>query len=163
MPSITTNHQLADICEKHNIPLVGVYSKNDLPQKPADGCYIVNLSDSHDANGQQLPGTHWVAFWVEKKKCCYFDSFGIPPPLAVQKLLKPLVRYPYSNITIQNLNSSVCGWYCVDFLAFMDRNRSTKSVDKRFTAYLDKYSYNPEHNRRLLEAHLAGHGIPESF
>lgn len=163
MPSITTNHQLADICERHSIPLVGVYSKNDLPETPVDGGYVVNLSDSHDSKGKQLPGTHWVAFWVEKGKCCYFDSFGVPPPMSVQTLLKPLVRYPYGNITIQNLNSTVCGWYCVDFLAYMHSNRSIKNVDKRFTAYLNQWSYNPEHNRRLLEEHLAAHGIPETF
>jgi hypothetical protein len=142
---------------------VSVFSKNDLPDKASDGGYIVNLSDSRDAKGKQLPGTHWVAFWVEKGKCCYFDSFGVPPLMSVQKMLNPMVRYPYSNITIQNLNSTVCGWYTIDFLAYMDRTRRLKNVDKRFTAYLDQWSYNPEHNRRLLEEHLASHGIPETF
>jgi hypothetical protein len=161
--SVTTNFQLAEICDKHNIPLVGVYSKNDLPDKPIDGGYIVNLSDSHDEHGRQLPGTHWVAFWVEKKKCCYFDSFGVPPPLAVQAFLKSMVRYPYSNITIQNLNSSVCGWYCIHFLVYMDRTRQMKSVDKRFTHFLNLFSYNPEHNRRMLNEYLNHHGISVTF
>lgn len=166
MTSVTTNHELADICLKHNIPLVGVYSKNELVNKVKEGGYIINLSDSHDENGKPLGGTHWVAFWVGKQRsdgkirACYFDSFGVSPPKSVQAVLKPYIKYPYCNMTIQNINSSVCGWYCLDFLAFMGKqNHST--IDKGFTAFLDRYSYNIEHNRRLLEEHLREHGIKD--
>jgi hypothetical protein len=158
----TTNHELAEVCQKHGISLVGVFSKNDLPKKHQEGGYIINLSDSHDESGNPLPGTHWVAFWVERNKCCYFDSFGCPPPVTVQRFLKRYGRYPYCALVLQNMNSTVCGWYCIDFLVHMCSHRGGGTVDKRFTAFLDQWSYNPEHNRRLLLDHLAVHGIQTS-
>lgn len=153
--AVTTNHELADICLANHIPLIGVFNKDEDLGKPTDGGYIINLSDSKDSQGRQLPGTHWTVFWIEKSKCAYFDSFGCPPPQAVQRFLRPFTRYPYCSFTIQNIESSVCGWYCIDFLAFMAK-RNVSSVDKRFTAFLDRYSYNPNHNRRLLEGYLDG-------
>jgi hypothetical protein len=126
----------------------------------SEGGYVINMSDSHDTNGNPLPGTHWVSFYVEKTKkghtqATYFDSFGVVPPKSVQKFLKPLMPYPYCSFDIQNPNSGVCGYYAVEFLWFMSKNKlKYPNLDKRFEAFLERYSYNPEKNLRLLEGFL---------
>lgn len=158
--ALTTNYQLAEACAKYNIPLVGVFSKNDMPRKIDVGGYIVNLSDSHDEDGKPLPGTHWVSFFIERTKrghmrAVYFDPFGVVPPVSVQRFLASMRPYPYCSFNVQNINSGVCGYYAVEFLWFMSKNRLRyPDVDKRFEMFLDRYSYNPEQNLRLLEGFL---------
>lgn len=160
--ALTTNFQLEDACKEYRIPLVGVFSKNELKDVTlAEGGYIINMCDSHDENGNPLGGTHWVACWVEKQRndgqvrSCYFDSFGVAPPVAVQRFLGRLRPYPYCTFQIQNINSGVCGYYCLEFLWFMKTERlKYPTVDSRFDEFLERYSYNPKKNRRLLEGFL---------
>ena len=56
---------------------IGVYSRDNLPNKVKDGCYIINLNEYSDI------GSPWVALYVNNnnnnnnKTARYFDSFGI--------------------------------------------------------------------------------------
>ena len=50
---------------------IGVYSRDNLPDKIKDGAYVVNLDKYSDI------GTHWIALYVNNKTVTYFDSFGI--------------------------------------------------------------------------------------
>ena len=50
---------------------IGVYSRDNLPDKIKDGAYVINLDDYSDI------GTHRVALYVNNKTATYFDSFGI--------------------------------------------------------------------------------------
>jgi len=50
-----TNFEIEDICKQMQLPIVGVYSKDKLPEKRYIGSYYVNLED-HNAGG----GSHWV-------------------------------------------------------------------------------------------------------
>ena len=57
---ITTNYDLFEICEKLNIPLVGIFSKDELKRKNGkivSGNYILNLKSSN--NSDEVG--HWVA------------------------------------------------------------------------------------------------------
>lgn len=158
--ALTTNYDIINCCREYHIPLIGVFSKDQLPGQIVPGGYVVNMQDSHDGNGKPLPGTHWVSFFIELNKkgvahCCYYDPFGVVPPKSVQKLLKPLMPYPYCSFDIQNPESGVCGYYAVEFLWFMSKNRlKWPKLDDRFTHFLERYSYNPEKNLRLLEGFL---------
>ena len=59
----------------------GVYSKNRLPQRD-EGAFVINLVDDTNV------GSHWVALFVDKNKCIYFDSFGIEHlPKEIENLL----------------------------------------------------------------------------
>ena len=50
---------------------IGVYSRDNLPDKIKDGAYVINLDEYSDI------GTHWIALYVNNKTVTYFDSFGI--------------------------------------------------------------------------------------
>lgn len=158
-----SNFELMEAGRKYNIPLRTVYSKNMLPiqnrieaNSLPNGGYIVNLQDSHDSSGAQLGGTHWVAFFIVgtpmKRKMVYFDSYGSPPPLEVQKLAKLLGALPmkYNTSQIQSMNSGVCGYYCLSFIWEM-KNATIRSIDSLLNKYINNYNLkNPEKNREIL-------------
>ena len=50
---------------------IGVYSRDNLPDKIKDGEYVINLDEYYDIR------THWIALYVNNKTVTYFDSFGI--------------------------------------------------------------------------------------
>lgn len=124
---MTSNFELIDIAKRIKLPLVGVFSKDDLPLKKR-GNYIVNMQDS-DAGG----GTHWVALCMKKDFAYYFDSFGFPPPVEVVEWLpKRNKALGYSEAAIQHRDSPNCGYYCVYLLACLHRNEDYNEVIDRF-------------------------------
>ena len=65
-----TNFEIEAYCQ--NEPrFMGVYSRDNLPDKIKDGAYVVNFDEYSDI------GTHWIALYVNNKTVTYFDSFGI--------------------------------------------------------------------------------------
>ena len=63
-------------------------------------------------NGQ-MGGTHWTCFIIKDHKSYYFDSFGVQPDkFLLNQLPKPII---YHNYKIQDLNSKLCGSYCLYF------------------------------------------------
>lgn len=60
-----------------------------LPKKPYQyECGIVNLDSSTG------PGTHWVAYYKNKRNVKYFDSFGnLKPPLELINYLGEHITY----------------------------------------------------------------------
>ena len=61
---------------------IGVYSRDNLPNKIKDGAYAINLDEYYDI------GTHWIALYVNNKTVTYFDSFGIEDiPKEVKKFI----------------------------------------------------------------------------
>jgi hypothetical protein len=119
--SMTTDEDLWKLAKRFSIPVNNICFKdkiNDFP--PFEGGYIINLADSTEH------GSHWCALHLDKPgKAAYFDSFGIAPPLAVEEFCR---RYGchkilMSQVQFQNVSSGWCGQYCVDFLAFMSRNK----------------------------------------
>lgn len=112
------------LAKKYNIPLNGVYMKNELENMiPNSGGYIINMQDSIDGNG-----THWISVYFpkNKKNSLYFDSFGLAPPIAI---IKFMLKYSPNIITsdeeIQNINSGFCGQYCLYFLHQMFHNKGS--------------------------------------
>ena len=69
-------------------------------------------------NGSQ-GGTHWISFIVKGNKSYYFDSFGgQPDKFLLNQLPKPII---YHNYKIQDINSKLCGSYCLYFLYLIER------------------------------------------
>lgn len=72
---------------------------------------IVNLNRSFQ------PGSHWVAYFVnkDKKQILYFDSYGnLRPPKEIVKYLGSNIQYNYDRY--QKDNSVICGHLCLKFL-----------------------------------------------
>ena len=64
-------------------------------------------------------GSHWTCFIVKDKKSYYFDSFGGQPDrFLLIHLQKPII---YHNYKIQDINSKLCGSYCLYFFYLIDR------------------------------------------
>ena len=114
---MNSNTELEQYAKELRIPLRFLRNKDKLHEHPLqNGAYIVNLQDDYRADGVDLLGTHWVAFWIENGKAVYFNSFGIPPPSEVQLYLYKFRPYAYNNTQIQNTQSGWCGIYVIAFL-----------------------------------------------
>lgn len=91
----------------------GVFSRDTVPRLdgPEGFSLILNLQRSDE------PGSHWVAVYHEPRGRYveYFDSFGAPPPEEVvrAKRRRPLL---WSSSQLQDVRSSSCGWYAMDFI-----------------------------------------------
>ena len=69
-------------------------------------------------NGSQC-GTHWTCFIIKDDKSYYFDSFGgAPDKFLLNQLPKPII---YHNYKIQDINSRLCGSYCLYFFYSIER------------------------------------------
>lgn len=159
-----TNFDLISAAEKYGIPLVDVFSKNCPPPFLYRNCgYIVNLENSVDSKGNKLPGTHWTAFWIGNDRkpgqACYFDPFGIHPPIEIQKLLSPYVPYPINSTEIQSIESSICGYYCLYFIYYMDKYKTKiPNLTKRIQNFVDLFNENnPHKNREILQREFIKH------
>ena len=72
-------------------------------------CGIINLDDSYGK------GTHWVAYWKNKSRNEYFDSFGnLQPPKELISYLGNNVNYNHKRY--QDYNTYNCGHLCLKFL-----------------------------------------------
>ena len=69
-------------------------------------------------NGSQ-GGTHWTCFYISDYKSYYFDSFGgSPDEFVINQLKRPII---YHNYKRQDLNSKLCGSYCLYFFYLIER------------------------------------------
>ena len=86
----------------------GVYAMDRLPVRQ-QGAYVIN-TDDHDQ-----PGAHWIAVFDDGYNVEYMDSYGRPPlDLRCVQFLGPC--YSYNTVTLQQLFSTACGFYCVYYL-----------------------------------------------
>ena len=74
---------------------------------------FVNIDD-----GSQN-GTHWCAFYIKDNKSFYLDSFGgNPDKFQPNQLPKPII---YHNYKIQDINSRLCGSFCLYIFYLIER------------------------------------------
>ena len=75
-------------------------------------------------------GTHWTCFIVKDNKSFYFDSFGGQPDKFILKQLpKPII---YHNYKIQDMNSKLCGSYCLYFFYLIERMNYYDTIPKMY-------------------------------
>ena len=80
-------------------------------------------------NGSQ-GGTHWCAFYVKDKRSYYFDSFGgAPDKFLLNQLPKPII---YHNYKTQDINSQLCGSYCLYFFYLTERMSYFNAILKMY-------------------------------
>jgi hypothetical protein len=122
--------------------LSGIYFKDDLPEQLIDDSfYIVNLQ-SINTSGD---GTHWVVFYYNVKQSLYYDSFGFMCPAEVVIKIEP---YLYSMRTIQSIDSSACGYYC---MAFIIVTMSVADKARAYGAFVNLFNNCTAKNERILE------------
>ena len=127
-----TNHDITRISEKLKLPIIGVYSKDELKGlKPQVGTYHINMSDA--------------------KEALYFDSFGIDMPLEVKAFLKPFRPIAYSNRHIQNIESAVCGWYGLLLDYALEYKQVSNTYLEDYEKFLNSWSDSTIENTKLLK------------
>jgi hypothetical protein len=110
-----TNIDITIFLNKHKIKKFrGVFMIDTLPKKSNNiECGIVNLDTSNNS------GTHWVAYYKNKNKSYYFDSFGVDPPGELKNYLNTEIIS--STFQIQKFNTNNCGYYCLLVLKLMEK------------------------------------------
>ena len=79
---------------------------------PRDSKIISNKEFINIDDGR-MGGTHWTCFIVKDNNSYYFDSFdGAPDKFLLNQLPKPII---YHIIKIHDMNSKLCGSYCLFF------------------------------------------------
>ena len=72
--------------------------------------------------------THWTCFLKKDNKSYYFDSFGgQPDKLLLTQLPKPIIFHKYK---IQDINSKLCGTYCLYFFFLIERMNYYNTISK---------------------------------
>lgn len=132
----TTDTFLKKKAKKYGIS-VAVISKDEFPDQFGNhNNFIINLAD------RDKPGTHWVALHCTKSNKYYFDSFGMPAPYDVERVVGP---YEYQNAQIQSLESGWCGYYCLMFLKAMESGQS-------YASFVNQFLEDPRKNLTILKS-----------
>lgn len=130
----------------------GVFSKDTLPRLREDECAIINIEDSVDEKGHDLPGSHWVAAGRRFNQSWYMDSFGLAiPPLIKNALVGPIY---HKQVQIQANDSDSCGWFAL--AACVCVYQSNQSVTSSLNAFYKLFERpNLEANEPILKTYLS--------
>lgn len=91
---------------------IGCYPVDRLPTVISLPCSLIINLDTSD-----LPGSHWVAVYINKSRhAFYFDSYGSPPTVQITKWLKQFKSFSYNKKCFQSIFSKNCGFYCIYFI-----------------------------------------------
>ena len=106
---------------------IGVYSRDNLPDKIKDRVYVINRDEYSDI------GIRWIALYVNNKTVTYFHSFGIEH---ISKEVKKFVNNKniIGNIfRIQAYDSVMCGCFCIGFIDYMFMGKSLTDCTNHFS------------------------------
>ncbi len=136
----TTNEQLINYANQFNVS-VKVMMNNQFTV-PLNGYYILNL-ENKGSNG-----SHWVCVICRTQECFYFDSFGAPPTQNVHQRLKTKYHKIYmNNSIIQDLESEMCGWFCIGLILHVHKNSHMPFI-KACDQYLDMFDDDTKRNNK---------------
>lgn len=111
---------------------IGVYAVDQLPEVRSFPATLVVNTDPISESGE-----HWVALHLHPdRKADYFCSFGFPP--LIPELQTFLNRYGksgrrYNQRTMQDINSSLCGDYCICFVKCVAKGIELPDFVDRFS------------------------------
>ena len=117
----------------------GVFTKDRLPDTISDDEIGVVNFDNSDGNG-----THWVAYFnssglPENEHVIYFDSYGLPAPEEIKKYLKTSgKKIKYNTGEIQNVDSIMCGYYCIHVLDQLMNGKKFSDILLEFKPFPSK-------------------------
>ena len=79
----------------------------------------------------------------------YFDSFGLVPPNEVIKYVKTTNKnIIYNDLQIQNMNSILCGYYCIYYIKKQNEGRTADEV------LLDFHDKPTEFNEKFMKFYV---------
>ena len=142
-----SNIEIDAIMKKCDKNYRGTFSKDVLSKTMnKNESIVVNIQDYFEGNG-----THWVCIYNENKSKSveYFDSFGLVPPNEVVKYMKTTNKnIIYNDAQIQNIDSILCGYYCLHYITERNKNRKADEV------LLDFHQSPTEFNEQFMKFYL---------
>jgi hypothetical protein len=122
-----TDKQLKKLFSVFGITCKGIFLKDKLPKKVQNGFYMFNLDSQNDPVNAGQCGTHWTCLVANDRDIFYYDSFGAVPPVEVESFIRTKYsQYGSNNWIIQDLNSEMCGWYCLCFALYIKENQEPR-------------------------------------
>jgi hypothetical protein len=137
-----TNDELSQLVKHYKIKKYhGAFIDDRMPTKLKNGFYIINL------NGR----SHWTCLMKDDDKFYYFDSYGF---VASQEVEDQIGEYMYSDLQLQHLNSSSCGFFVIAWMRYMQNH---KHKDKKicYKSFLKLFSNDPKENELILNELLS--------
>lgn len=144
-----SNFDIEKICNKLQIPLNGVYMKDELTKNNfQNGNYVINLENSNQG------GSHWCALVKKDKVVLWIDSFGLPCPENICDVCQQLnINSIYYNETnIQDIDSNLCGYFCIAFFLYCKVNRGL--ITSKLSKYVNMFYQNTDHNDAILKTYM---------
>jgi hypothetical protein len=130
-----TDKEIKDLVKYYKIKSYhGAYIDHQMPAKLVSGFYVINL------NGK----SHWTCLFKNGSSYFYFDSFGFPASAEVEDQIG---EYIYSDIQIQSMESTSCGYFVIAFMRSMSAQRDKKLA---YADFLKHFDNDPLKNEVLL-------------
>ena len=161
-----SNFAIEKLARKLELPIVGVFSKDELKTQPRMlGSYYINLMDSDKTDGEGNNGSHWVFAKIYSDddrdsdsgeeevptNALYFDPFGVGMPKVVAEFLRPFKPVYCNNREIQSINTSECGWYCLYCDYVLEHQQHSKTYKEDYEKFLNIWSDDTNKNLTLLK------------
>ena len=113
----------------YNKNFMGCFACNQLPPLPTTfpRSLIINTAPYN------TEGEHWVALVLQKNRCYYFDSFGLP--VHNKNIIHFLYKYKkvtYTDVCIQHIHSEKCGQFCIAFIKHVHSKSSYNDFISQF-------------------------------
>ena len=106
---------------------IGVYSRDNIPDKINDGAYVINLDEYSDI------GTHWIALYVNNRTVTYFNSFGIEDIAKETKSFTNNKNITANIYRVRNYDLIMCGYFCIGFVDYMLMGKSLTHYTNLFS------------------------------
>jgi len=113
----------------YNKNFMGCFACDQLPPLPTTfpRSLIINTAPYN------TEGEHWVALVLQKNRCYYFDSFGLP--VHNKNIIHFLYKYKkvtYTDVCIQHIHSEKCGQFCIAFIKHVHSKSSYNDFISQF-------------------------------
>ena len=157
-----TNFDIERICKKLDLPIIGVFSKDELyNQERKIGSYYINMQNSDKGEG-----SHWCLAKIYSDddrdsenddkstsvaNALYFDPFGLGMPKETSAFLKPFKPIYCNNRQIQSIPSTQCGWYCIACDYVLEHKQHSDTYLEDYEKFLEMWSSNPSKNLTILK------------
>lgn len=134
---ILSNFDIIKICNYLDIKLDGVIMNNQFKFNWLSKQFglIANLEDTDSI------GSHWVGYYNDPStnSIFYMDSYGeVCNAKIYNMIIKKGTNLYFNKKQFQELDSKVCGWFCILFLYYMQK---TKLKIKGMVSFLKLFNY----------------------
>lgn len=147
-----SNLYIMKILEKYNIPFLGVFAIDTLPQVVSNNSGLIcNLSRITEK------GSHFIAMYFKNSKIFYFDPLALDISVTYFKEYLDAFRkcVVYKRQQIQDDQSEFCGFFCMYFILEMCFNHNYQLVFSKFKKenLIDNDEIVIKHLKHLLKNH----------